>query len=130
MPIIDIQFENGVFFAREVDYITADDAHNWARALGHYAAANPMPIVALVDAREVTAISNDARRVFAMASETSNVRVAVVIVNQINRLATQQSRITALLSAVRKTHDTYFFESVVDAEEFIGQIINIPARTS
>lgn len=130
MPITDIQFDNGVFFAREVDYITEDDAHNWARALGHYAAVSPKPIVALVDAREVTAISNDARRVFAMASEISNVRVAVVIVNPGNRLATQQSRITALLSTVRKTHDTYFFESVTDAEEFIGQIVSVPARTS
>ena len=96
MPITDVQFDNGIFFAREVDYITGDDAHNWARVLGHYAANSPMPIVAMVDAREVTAISNDARRVFAMASETSNVRAAVVVVNQINRLATQQSRITAL----------------------------------
>lgn len=129
MPIIDLQFENGIFFAREVDYITGDDAHNWARALGHYAAAYAIPIVALVDAREVTAISNDARRVFAMASETANVRAAVVVVNQGNRLATQQSRITALLSAVRKTHDTYFFESLAEAEEFIGQIVSSPART-
>ncbi len=130
MPIVDIQFENGIFFAREMDYITGDDAHHWARTLGHYAAASPMPIVALVDAREVTAISNDARRVFAKASETSNIRAAVVVVNQINRLATQQSRITALLSAVRKTHDTYFFESLVEAEEFIRQFGVPPARTS
>jgi hypothetical protein len=130
MPILDVQFENGIFFAREVDYITEDDAHNWARALGHYAAASSKPIVALIDAREVTAISNDARRVFAMASETSNVAVAAVVVNQVNRLATQQSRITALLSAVRKTHDTYFFESLAEAEEFAGQYIQSPARTS
>lgn len=130
MPVVDVHFENGIFFAREVDYITADDAHNWARALAHYATISASPIVALIDAREVTAISSDARRVFAMASETANVQAAVVVVNQINRLAAQQSRITALLSAVRKTHDTHFFESLAEAEEFAGQLASPPARTS
>ncbi|HLV37343.1 MAG TPA: hypothetical protein VKY59_19645 [Spirillospora sp.] len=127
MPVVDLRFEDGIFFAREADYISGDDARVWARHLADYAASSPTPIVALVDAREVTAISNEARRVFALASETPNVRVAAVAVNSSNRLATQQARITALLSAVRKSHDTHFFDSLEEAQQFAREQITPPA---
>jgi hypothetical protein len=127
MPIVDMHFEDGVFRAREVDYIDEDDARAWAHRLAECAASSSTPIVVFIDALEVTAISHDARRLFALASETPNVRVAAVAVNQANRLATQQSRITALLSAVRKSHDTHFFDSLEEAQQFIRQYMASPA---
>ncbi len=127
MPIVDMQFKDGIFFACEVDYIDEHDAREWARHLADHAASSPTPIASVVDARQVTAISNEARRVFALASETPNVSVAVVVVNQANRLAAQQSRITALLSAVRKSHDTHFFDTPDEAYQFVSQYVAPPA---
>lgn len=127
MPIMDMHFKDGIFFACEVDYINEHDAREWAQRLEEYAADSATPIVTLIDAREATAISNEARRVFAQASETPNVCVAAVVVNQANRLAVQQSRITALLSTVRKSHDTHFFDSLEEAYQFASQHVAPPA---
>lgn len=116
MPVTDLSFENGLFFSREVGHISADDAKKWAEALVYCAKSSSVPIVVLVDAREATSISTEARRIFALASETPNVRVAAVATG--NLLVEQQSRITALMCSVRHTHETHVFRALEDAEQF------------
>jgi hypothetical protein len=122
-----MHFENGIFYAREVDYVDAADAREWARRLAECAMLSSLPVVALIDARSLTAVSPEARRIFALAAETPNVRVAVVAVNNANRLASQQSRIISVLSAIRRTHDTHFFDSLDEATAFARQQLTPPA---
>jgi hypothetical protein len=121
MPVTDLSCENGLFFAREVGSVDGDDARLWAEALARCARSSPVPVVILVDALQATTITAEARRVFAKASETPNVRIAVVAVS--NARATQQSRITALLSTVRSTHETHFFTTLEEAEQFASSYI-------
>ena len=116
MPVCDISFENGVFFSREVGHVDAGDAKMWTEALVRYAKASDTPIVVVIDACQATTISNEARRIFALAAETPNVRVAAVVTNKL--LVTQQSRMAALMGTVRHTHETHFFKSLEEAEQF------------
>ncbi len=118
MPVCDISFENSVFFSREVGYVDANDAKTWAEALLRYAKASDVPIISLVDARQATSISTEARRIFALAAETPNVRIAAVATNTL--LVTQQSRMAALMGTVRHTHETHFFRSLEEAEQFVS----------
>jgi cobyrinic acid a,c-diamide synthase len=121
MPVCDIAFENGIFFSREVGCVDASDAKMWTEALMRYAKASQVPIIILVDARQATTISTEARRIFAFAAETPNVRIAAVATN--NLLVTQQSRIAALMGTVRHTHETHFFKTFEEAEQFASSYI-------
>ena len=121
MPIVDMQFENGIFSVREVGYVSAEDALSWVQAARHHALNNETPITLLVDATQATTICMDARKIFAQASDMPNVQVAAVAVNPENMRGAQHSRITALLASIRKTHETHFFDSMEEANQFISQ---------
>lgn len=117
MPIVDMTFENGVFFSREIGQVDERDARLWAEALHHCALSSRTPIVVLIDALQATGITSDARRVFARASETPNVRVAAIVTH--NPRVTQQCRITALMGTVRSSHETHFFDTREEADQFV-----------
>lgn len=121
MPVCDFSFENGMFFSREVGHVDANDAKIWAEALIRCAKASDVPIVVLVDALQATGISTEARRIFALAAETPNVRIAAIATN--NLLVTQQSRMAALMGTVRHTHETHFFKTFEEAEQFASSYI-------
>lgn len=116
MAIRDIQFEQGIFFAREIGKIEKADAEEWAEALRRCASASPVPVVILVDAREMTLISSDASKVFNKAAEISNVRVAAIATSK--PLATVMSRTVAMMSRVGQSHETHVFNSYEEAERF------------
>jgi hypothetical protein len=116
MAIRDIRFEQGIFFAREIGKIEKADAEQWTEALRRCAASSPVPVVVLVDAREMTLISPEASRVFNKAAEIPNVRVAVVATSK--PLATVMSRTVAMMSRVGQTHETHVFNSYEEAERF------------
>src|SRR5262245_39955502 len=121
MPVCDMNFENGIFFSREVGHVDANDAKMWAETLMRYAKVSPVPIVVLVDALQAKAISTEARRIFALAAETPNVRIAAVASS--NLLVTQQSRMAALMGTVRHTHETHIFKTFEEAEQFASSYI-------
>ena len=81
MPIVDVQFQDGILYACEVGYVTADDAQEWVQALNQHAQHSPTPIRLLIDACQATTICNDARKIFAKASDTPNVLVSAIVVN-------------------------------------------------
>jgi hypothetical protein len=116
MPIQDIRFEDGIFFAREVGKIDRADAEMWLAEMTACAQASPTPIVILVDAREMSLITPDASKVFTRAAEVPNVRVAAIATT--TPLATVMSRTVSLMSQVRRTHQTHVFNSLVEAEHF------------
>ncbi|MBZ0296327.1 MAG: hypothetical protein K8L99_27450 [Anaerolineae bacterium] len=125
MPIADMHFENGIFFAREVGVVNSDDARLWSEALYNCSRSSHQPIVVLVDALKATTISAEARRIFARASETPNVRIAAVATNNIR--VTQQSRIAALLGTIRNSHETHFFTTLEEAEQFARSYLSSAA---
>jgi hypothetical protein len=128
MPITDLRFEHGIFFARESGPIGGDDALMWLEALRACAAESPVPIVILIDARELTFISTAAQKIFTKAAETPNVKVAAVATG--TPLATQLSRIVGLLSRVRQTHDTHVFHTLEEASQFArAQARRVAAQT-
>lgn len=116
MPINDIRFERGIFYAAQEGHVNTEDAEEWSRAMIAAAEASPGPIVIIVNALNAVSLSNDARRIFSQVSETPNVKVGVVVA--LDRRFMQQSRMTALMSRVRSTHDTHFFDNLDDAWEF------------
>jgi|FLYN01.1.fsa_nt_gi anti-anti-sigma regulatory factor len=116
MPITDFRFEHGIFFARETGQISGEDALIWLEALRICAEESPVPIVVLIDARELTFITTAAQKIFAKAAETPNVKVAAIAAS--TPLATQLSRIVGLLSRVRQTHDTHVFNTLEEAARF------------
>jgi hypothetical protein len=116
MPVYDFAFENGLFFAREAGHVTAEDAKQWAEAMISCAKASSVPIVILVDALQATSISTEARRIFALAAETPNIRIAAIATN--NLLVEQQARMTMLMCSVRNTHETHLFRTLDEAEQF------------
>lgn len=116
MPVCDMHFRDGIFFARQQGYISPEDARQWAESLARHARSSQAPIVALVDARDVTSISEGARRILAYAAATPNVRVASMALS--SPLAAQQARMIALLSSARHTHQTHLFSSMEEAEAF------------
>ena len=119
MPILDMSFEQGIFTAREVGTVDGNDARKWAEALHRCTRASATPVVILVDATHATTISAEARRIFAQASETPNVRIAAIACG--NLRVTQQSRIAALMGSVRSTHQTHFFNTFEEAEQFANE---------
>lgn len=121
MPVCDISFENGIYFSREVGHVDASDAKMWTEALMRYARVSDVPIIILIDARQATTITSEARRIFALAAETPNVRIAAIATN--NLLVTQQSRMAALMGTVRHTHETHFFKTFEEAEQFASSHI-------
>lgn len=116
MPIKDIRFERGVFYAVQEGYVDTADAQEWSQAMQAAAESSPEPIVILVNALAATSLSAEARRIFSQSSETPNIKIGAVAT--LDRLITQQSRMTALMSRTRSTHDTYFFDNLEDAWEF------------
>lgn len=116
MPITDLRFERGIFFAKESGQISGEDALLWVEALRACAEENTVPIVILIDACELTFITTAAQKIFTKAAETPNVKVAVVATG--NPVATQLSRIVGLLSRVRQTHDTHVFQTLDEATQF------------
>ena len=116
MPITDLRFEHGIYFARERGQISGEDALLWLENLRACAAESPVPIVILIDARELTFISTTAQKIFTKAAETPNIKVAAIATG--TRLSTQLSQIVGLLSRVRQTHDTHVFHTLEEATHF------------
>ncbi|MBZ0288371.1 MAG: hypothetical protein K8I30_12210 [Anaerolineae bacterium] len=116
MPIRDMRFEDGIFYARQTGLIDDVDARTWVEALQSHAAASPTPIVALVDAREVEFVSANASAIFVEGASTPNVKVAAVVTRRTT--TTIKARTIGLMGEPHHTHETYVFNSLLEAEKF------------
>jgi len=120
MPITDMKFENGVFFAKESGHVDKADAELWAKALRQYAEASPTHIIALVDALEVTFVSSSARMVFADASGIEKLKAVSVATQDL--VTTQTARVIGMLGERGRTH---VFETLEQATRFARENANI-----
>ncbi len=116
MPISDMHFEGGIFSARQHGVVEAAEAEAWVEALRHSAASSPMPIVLLVDAREVESITPAAGLAFVRGSATPNVKVAVVV--SASSSVTVRAQTISMMSERRSTHETHVFQSLEEAWRF------------
>ena len=81
MPIINYEFNNAIFSAKEMGDISASDAQEWSDKLKLHAQQSAEKIVALVDALEVKRVTLPALDIFSKASFTPNVIAIVVATN-------------------------------------------------
>ncbi len=119
MPITDMWFEGGFFFAKEMGRIDKDDAKAWAQRADELAAANAEPIAAVVDALEVTYVTAEARQIFVRASKIPNLAFAVVATRDV--ITTQTANIIGMMA--QREH-TYVFGSLEDAWDFARRNLN------
>ena len=113
MPIQDTAFTNRIFFAREVGDISQADAEAWANALREHARKSAEPMGAVVDALEVTSVSAAARKIFAEASQTPNVRVVAVATKHLP--ITQTVRVIGMMG---KRGTIQVFATLEEAREY------------
>jgi hypothetical protein len=121
MPIRDMRFENGIFYAKQTGMIDDADAQAWVDAMRTYAASSETPIVALVDAREVEFVSAHASLIFVQGSSTPNVKAAAVVTR--TTTTTVKARTIGMMSEPHHTHETYVFTSLPEAERFAKSVV-------
>ncbi|HUN05115.1 MAG TPA: hypothetical protein PLQ56_00880 [Aggregatilineales bacterium] len=120
MPIQDYHFQDRIFFAREVDVITPEDAREWATRLKEAAAQSPVPIVALVDALGVSRVSVGAHDIFSKASYTRNVKRVVVATNVV------VSGSASNISLLGKRNQTEVFRTLEEARQHAESLVVQP----
>lgn len=113
MPITEMYFEDGIFFAREVGRIERDDARYWAEQISYFAAISPTPIVSLVDALEVTFVTTEARQIFVRMSKIPNLKLAAVAAAE--GITAQTARVIGKLAQDNHTH---VFPTLEEATRF------------
>lgn len=116
MPIYDMHFDDGIFFAKQTGRLDSFDAQAFVEALRHYAEISQKPIVILIDAREVESISPQASLIFIQGSATPNVKVAAIATTRMETFI--QARTVSLMSERQTTHSTHVFQSYDEAQRF------------
>lgn len=119
MPIHNMNFENNVFFARQVGYVDDVDARMWSNALKNYAANTDSDVVAVVDMCEVERLVPTVVKVFQSILKQGNLRgVAIVAGNLMN------SRNARVLSKLTELSGVSVFSSQDEAYAFANTRLN------
>ena len=119
MPIVDYDFQDRVFFAREKGDISINEAREWSEKLGECAAKSPRPIVALVDALAVTGVNMGAQLIFSRASFTANL-MAVVVATNITASLTSSN-----IGLMGKQRHTHVFPTLEEARQYVDQLLKV-----
>ena len=117
MPITDYAFQDRIFSCKEVGSIAAEDAKEWADRLKAYADQSSTPIVALVDALDVTQIPQSAVDIFSKASFTSNL-IAVVVATSAALTVTSKN-----IGLLGKRNQTIVFKTLKEAQEHAAKLV-------
>lgn len=119
MPITDYHFENRIFFARESGQISKEDAQMWSDQLKEVTQSCPLPVVALVDALDVSVVHHLAQVIFQKSSFFENLLAVVVATNVTVSLQAQT------IGLLGKRGHTRIFDSLEkafkDAEDLIAE---------
>lgn len=118
MPIKDCYIEDRIFFAHESGLLTPSDAMVWVSYLEQQPITPDAPVVAIVDAREVTQVTGDAMFVFLQASYCSKL-LAVLVVSSVYNMA--MAHAFADLGEEGKTHIfTSYEKALAFAHDLLG----------
>ena len=122
MPISDFTFRSQIFFARESGVISAEDARRWAEKLAECARWSHTPIVALVDALDVTRIEFPAVEILSKASFTENVMAVVVASNGSAELTSKN------IGLLGKRNQTLIFPTLEEARSRAESLLRAQAK--
>lgn len=117
MPIMDYEFKDRIFFARETGDISAEDAREWAQKLKENAGQSPVKIVALVDALQVKHVAFPAVDIFSKASFTPKVIAVVVATNQVIKSTARD------IGLLGKRNQTVVFRTLDEARQHAEQLV-------
>jgi hypothetical protein len=117
MPISDFSFEDQIFFAKETGVISASDAQVWADQLADFARYSRAPIVALVDAMEVSRMVYQAYVIFSKATHIPNVIEVVVATNSSMNLSSQN------VGLMGKQSRTTIFPTLDQARRYANKLL-------
>lgn len=114
-----MNFEGGVFFAKQVGYVDDVDARMWMNALKKYASGSDSPIVALVDMREVDRLCPTVLRVFSSLQSMDNLMgVALIASEQMN------SRNAQVMSKLSAINGVRVFSTIDEGRSFARMRLN------
>jgi hypothetical protein len=106
MALEVVSFDAGILTVRESGHVDAKDARAFATAVSRYATSSEMPIVVLIDAREMQVMMPAANKVFIRSSTIPNVLTNVVVTG--NLVATHAAEV---LSIRNYRQNTIVFDS-------------------
>ncbi len=119
MPIHNMKYEGGVFTAKQVGYIDNVDVKMWSNALKKHAKNNDLPLIALIDMREVERLVPTVTKVFAGALASPNVVGVAIIASD-----TMGSRNAAILSKLDQLNGVRIFSTMEQAAAYARSQIN------
>ena len=116
MPIHKMNFEGGVFFAKQVGYIDNVDVRMWANALGNHAGEAGMPVVAVVDMREVDRLCPTVLKVFSGILKIGNLRGVALVTSDM--MASRNARVIEKLAQLPSV---LVFSTLDDARQYASK---------
>ena len=119
MPIHKMNFDGGVFFAKQVGYIDNVDARMWASALGKYAKGADTPIMAVVDMTEVDRLCPTVTKTLQKLVQDGNVIGIVLITSEM--MASRNARVMGKMGGMDRVRVFNHFD---DAHAFVRANIN------
>jgi anti-anti-sigma regulatory factor len=114
MPIHKMQFQDGVFYAKQVGYVDDTDFRMWLTALRKYAKNSDQPIMAVMDISEVDRMAATAPKLLADALSSANVRGLAIAAGGL--MSSQMSRV---MGAIGEMNGVRVFNAVDDARRYV-----------
>lgn len=81
MPIHNMNYDSGIFFAKQVGYVDHVDIRMWHNALNKYASASDTSTVAVIDMRQIDRLCPTVTKIFTTALAIPNVVGIALIVS-------------------------------------------------
>lgn len=113
MPLADVQFDEGIYYCREVGNITIADAECWTQHARRFTQMSDQPIIALIDAREVRRIDPQARQILADATLIDGLELAVVATQSYNARSASER-----IDEIAPDPHTVIFQEMTEARAF------------
>lgn len=119
MPIHNMSFDDGVFFARQVGYVDQVDGRMWGSALKKWSKTSDTPIVAIVDMQDVERLCPTLVKAFSNVLASGNIVGIAVITSDL-----MTSRNDRVLSKLDNLDGVRVFSAVGDGYTFARMRLN------
>lgn len=119
MPIHTMNFENGVFYAKQVGYFDSVDVTMWANALSNHAKRSGMSIMVIMDVTQVDRMCPTMTKAIKKAAGNGELLGVAIIASEM--MASRNERVMSKLGALENVR---LFNSMESARVFIGNQVN------
>jgi len=114
MPIHKMNFDGGIFYAKQVGYIDNVDARMWSSAVGKYAKGADAPIMAVVDMTEVDRLCPTVIKTLQKTLNDGNL-IGIVLITS-DMMASRNARVMGKMGALDHVR---VFSSFDDAHAYV-----------